>query len=84
MPAPVKTRLLAIFGLVMMLPIGLGLVRGDLGLDQAGVRTAVLLFVLAIADRVVVPLVRELVGPPANAQFAEDDTAEKPATDRAA
>jgi hypothetical protein len=86
----VKTRLLALFGLVMMLPIGLGLVRGDLGLDQAGMRTAVLLVVLAIVDRVVVPIVRTLVGPPARAglEAAEAETtppgATAPATDRAA
>ncbi|MCU0271820.1 MAG: hypothetical protein MUE34_01165 [Acidimicrobiales bacterium] len=85
-----KTRLLALFGLVMMLPIGLGLVRGDLGLDQAGMRTAVLLVVLAIVDRVVVPIVRTLVGPPARAGLEAAEAAkpspgaEAPATDRAA
>jgi hypothetical protein len=86
----VKTRLLALFGLVMMLPIGLGLVRGDLGIDQAGMRTAVLLVVLAIVDRVVVPIVRTLVGPPARnasdgggAEKASSGT-EPAAADRAA
>lgn len=85
-----KTRLLALFGLVMMLPIGLGLVRGDLGIDEAGMRTAVLLVVLAIVDRVVVPIVRTLVGPPARtasdageAQRPSPGT-EAPAADRAA
>jgi hypothetical protein len=86
----VRTRLLALFGLVMMLPIGLGLLRGDLGVDQAGMRTAVLLVVLAIVDRVVVPIVRDLVGPPARAglEAVEADTKTPgvggQATDRAA
>ncbi len=64
---------MALFGLVMMLPVGVGLLRGDLSLDEAGIRVAVLLVVLAVVDRVVVPVARGLVGTPANRRPTGDE-----------
>lgn len=54
------------FGVGMLAVIGLGLIRGDLSLETAGMRAAVLLGVLGVVDHLVVPLVRAIVGEPAN------------------
>jgi hypothetical protein len=55
MPAPLKSRTLALLGLLGMLPLALGLVRGTLTLDAAGIRAAVLLAILMIVERIVLP-----------------------------
>ena len=56
-------REVALVGLLGLLPIALGLVRGT-PVDVAARRAAVLLVVLVVVDRVVLPLARLLVGPP--------------------
>jgi hypothetical protein len=60
----VKTRAVAIVGLLLLIPIGLGLVRDSLTLETAGLRAGILLVVLTVIDRVVVPIVRMIVGDP--------------------
>jgi hypothetical protein len=62
--APVKTKGVALLGLVCMVPIALGLMRSTLTLDEAAQRAIVLLVVLAVVDRLVVPLAASLLGPP--------------------
>jgi hypothetical protein len=55
MPAPLKNRTLALIGLLGMLPLALGLVRGTLTVDAAGLRAAVLLILLVLVERLVLP-----------------------------
>jgi hypothetical protein len=64
MPTPVKTRAVAVVGLLLLIPIGLGLVRDSLTLETAGLRAGVLLVILTVVDRVGVPIVRMMVGDP--------------------
>jgi hypothetical protein len=61
----VRTRAVAIIGLVLLIPIGLGLIRDSLTLETAGIRAGILLVVLTVIDRVGVPIVRMVVGDPA-------------------
>jgi hypothetical protein len=62
--APVRHRALAIIGLVLLVPLGVGLLRDSLTLEVAGMRAALLLGVLAVIDRVGVPIVKMIVGDP--------------------
>ena len=63
MLAPLKNRTVAAVGLVGLVPIALGLVRGTLTLDAAGFRAGVLLAVLVIVEQVVLPIRSLLIGP---------------------
>jgi hypothetical protein len=63
MPVPVKSRPLALLGLLGLLPLTLGLVRGTLTLDAAGVRAVVLIGILMIVERFVLPF-RTLLADP--------------------
>jgi hypothetical protein len=63
MPAPLRNRALAAVGLVGLVPLALGLLRGTLTLDVAGFRAAVLLVTLALVERFVLPF-RALVVEP--------------------
>lgn len=63
MLAPVKSRAVAAIGLLGLLPIALGLVRGTLTLDAAGFRAGVLLVGLVVVERVVLPFRTLLIGP---------------------
>jgi hypothetical protein len=60
----VRTRAVAVIGLLLLIPIGLGLVRDSLTLETAGLRAGILLVVLTVVDRVGVPIVRMIVGDP--------------------
>jgi hypothetical protein len=51
-------------GLVALVPVAVGLVRETVTVEAAAVRAAVLLVLLAVTDRLVVPLVRDLLAPP--------------------
>jgi hypothetical protein len=64
MPAPVKHRAVAAVGLLGLVPIGLGLLRGTLGIETAAVRAVVLLAVLMVLEAVVLPIVQSALGPP--------------------
>lgn len=64
MLAPVRHRALAIIGLVLLVPLGIGLLRDSLTLETAGTRAAILLVVLAVIDRVGVPIIKMIVGDP--------------------
>ena len=57
------SREVALAGLLGLVPIGLGLLRGG-AVNDAAFRAAVLLGLLVVVDRVVLPLVRVVVGPP--------------------
>lgn len=63
MPAPLRNRALAAIGLVGLVPLALGLLRGTLTVDAAGFRAAVLLAVLGLVERLVLPFRALLVGP---------------------
>ena len=63
MPAPLKTRGLALLGLLGLVPLALGLVRGTLTLDAAGLRAAVLLGGLVAVERFVLPFKALLADP---------------------
>lgn len=63
MPAPLKNRTLAVMGLLGLVPLALGLIRGTLTLDAAGFRAAVLLVGLALLERLVLPFRALLVEP---------------------
>jgi hypothetical protein len=59
--AAVRTRLVALAGLAGLVPVALGMVRGSITVEAAAVRAAVLLALVVLVDRVVVPIVRDLV-----------------------
>ncbi len=69
---------LAVLGLLAVGAIALQLVTGTITLPQAGVRVAVAVGLLAVVDRVGLPLARALVGP--GRTPAEDDEDAPPAT----
>lgn len=62
---------LAVLGLLAVGAIALQLVGGSITLPQAGLRVAVAVGLLAVVDRVGLPLARALVGP--TRQRTEDD-----------
>ena len=64
MPPALRSRPLAFLGLLGLLPLTLGLVRGTLTLEAAGLRAAVLLGILMIVERFVLPF-RTLLADPA-------------------
>ena len=64
MPAPVRHRAVALIGLLLMIPLGLGLVRNSLTLETAGIRAGILLVILTVIDRVLVPIVVMMIGDP--------------------
>jgi hypothetical protein len=59
--AAVRTRFVALAGLAGLVPVALGMVRGSITVEAAAVRAAVLLALVVLVDRVVVPIVRDLV-----------------------
>jgi hypothetical protein len=63
-PAPVKNRAVALVGLLLLIPLGVGLVRDSLTLETAGIRAAILLVILTVIDRVLVPIVVMIIGEP--------------------
>lgn len=74
MPAALRSRPLAVLGLLGLLPLTLGLVRGTLTLEAAGLRAAVLLGILMIVERLVLPF-RTLLADPAPPTRRHDDAA---------
>ena len=76
MPAPLKHRFVATLGLVAMVPIGLGLVRGTLEIETAAVRAVVLLAVLVAVETVVLPIVQSALGPPRRREADRGDPAD--------
>lgn len=73
-----RSPLLAVLGLLAVGAVGLQLVVGSLTLGQAAVRVVVAVAVLAVVDRVAVPLARAMVGPgkpPEDQTAAGDDEA---------
>lgn len=65
MPSVVKTRGLAIAGLIVLAVLALTTVKGDISLGTAGARAGILLVVLSVLDRVAVPIGKLLIGEPA-------------------
>lgn len=61
---PVRHWPTALVGLVLLIPLGLGLVRGSLSIEDAAYRALVMIVVLGVCDHIVVPLASLLVGPP--------------------
>ena len=78
-----KHKVVALLGLIGMVPISLGLVRSSLTIETAASRALVLLVICLVADRVVMPLVVAALGPPSAAAVArrraEDRAASAPA-----
>lgn len=58
-----RSPLLAVLGLLAVGAVGLQLLTGRLTLGQAALRVVVAVAVLAVVDRVGVPLARAMVGP---------------------
>ncbi|MCW2776691.1 MAG: hypothetical protein JWN17_416 [Frankiales bacterium] len=58
-----NSPLLAVLGLLGVGAVALQLLSGSITLSTAGLRIAVAIGVLAVVDRVGVPLARALVGP---------------------
>lgn len=56
---------LALVGLLAVAVVALALLQGRLDVVQAGERAAVVLVVLLVADRLLLPIGRALVGEPA-------------------
>lgn len=54
---------MAVVGLLGLALVALRLFSGAITVSQAGLRAAVLLVVLLVAERVLLPVVRSLVGP---------------------
>ena len=73
MPTPLKNRTLARLGLLGLLPLALGLLRGSLTLESAGLRAAVLLGVLVALERLVLPFKALLLTGPAPDRRQRDD-----------
>ena len=57
-----RSPVLAVLGLLAVGAVGLQLVLGSLTLGQAALRVVVAVVVLAVVDRVGVPLARAMVG----------------------
>jgi hypothetical protein len=72
MPSPLKSRPLAILGMLGLLPLALGLVRGTLTLEAAGLRAAVLLGVLMAVERLVLPFRTLLADEAPNGRRSDD------------
>ena len=62
-----KHRAVALIGLVLLVPIALGLVRGSISLEEAGIRALVLIVGLSLVERLVLPLAKLAVGDPKRA-----------------
>ena len=73
MPAALKSRPLAVLGLLGLLPLALGLIQGTLTLEAAGLRAAVLLGILMIVERCVLPF-RTLLADPASPVRRHNDS----------
>jgi hypothetical protein len=76
-PAPLRSRLLALVGLLGLVPLALGLLRGTLTLDAAGLRAAVLLGVLVVVERLVLPW-KALLADPNPGRRRRDDAGNGP------
>jgi len=76
-PAPLRSRALALAGLLGLLPLALGLLRGTLTLDAAGLRAAVLLGVLVVIERLVLPF-KALLADPHPGRRRHDETGTGP------
>ena len=63
MPTPLRTRALAIVGLVLLAPLAYGALQGTLTLEAAATRAVVLVVVLLLVERLVLPLVRAALAP---------------------
>ncbi len=61
----VQSRGLALVGLAAMALIAVGLLQRRLDVPQAALRATVALVALVVADRLVLPVARALVGEPA-------------------
>ena len=72
------SRVVAVPGLVCMLAIGRGLLSGSLSIATAGGRALVLMAVLWSVDRMVVPLVAEVLRPPQRRRTDGDGAAGSP------
>jgi hypothetical protein len=80
-PAPLKSRTLAVLGLLGLIPVALGLLRGTLTLEAAGLRAAVLLVILVVVERFVLPFKALLADPGPNRRHS-DEPATGPAPPR--
>lgn len=57
-----RSRSLAVVGLLVVGYVALDLVRRRLGIGEAALRVVLVVLLLALADRVLVPLAQALVG----------------------
>ena len=73
MPAPLRSRALALAGLLGLVPLALGLLRGTLTLDAAGLRAAALLGALVVVERLVLPF-KALLADPHPGRRRQDDS----------
>ena len=73
-----RSPVLAVLGLLAVGAVALQLVTGSITLGSAALRVAVAVGILAVVDRVGVPLARALVGPGRTPEDDADDDAETP------
>ena len=60
----VRSRVLAVVGLLVLAVLAVQLVQGALTVPEAALRVLVAMVVLALVDRVALPVARDLVGAP--------------------
>ena len=73
MPAPVKHPALAVIGLAVIAFLCLGLLRNTITLPTAAGRAVVTVLVLAVVDRLLVPIGRALVSTPGRPEAGAGD-----------
>lgn len=73
-----NSPVLAVLGLLAVGAVALQLVTGSITLTSAAVRVVVAVVVLAVVDRVGVPIARALVGPGRTPDDDEDDATREP------
>ena len=60
--SPIRSRGLAIAGLLLLVPIVVMMVQGSLTIEAAAWRAALLLVALAVVEHIVLPVARLIVG----------------------
>lgn len=76
-----RSPVLAVLGLLAVGAVALQLVTGSITLTSAAVRVAVAVLLLAVVDRIGVPLARAMVGPGRTREpevGAQDGSADQP------
>ncbi len=80
MPAPVKHPLLAMMGLGVVALLCVQLLRNAITLEAAATRAVMTLVVLALVDRVAVPIGQAMLAPPIRKDVPDEPARSTPAT----